>query len=263
MSDPKFLTVDDLMRVLLAELPEGVYPEDLANDPDPNKRSVSSSELRAYASILADLSANLEDVYENKFVSTVQADSLTQWERNLFATFQDASIGTPARQTRLLAKRRLKGGISLPAISAYISAILTPLGLTFQILPYSGQTNGSINGAWILGSSELGVDTLLAELDPIWGVPRDSSMTPLDNNLDYAAAGLTLTQLQQMQRTAYLYEVQIFGTADAATLALLDQTLTVEEPARSSHVIRNDVSQAPPDPAIYQWNVNYLPWWIS
>jgi hypothetical protein len=264
MSDPStpvFLSVDDLMRVLLAEIPEGVYPEGLANDPDPNKRSVSSSELRAIASVLADLSLNLEDVYENKFVSTVQADSLTLWERNLFSTFQDATIGTSARQARLLAKRRLKGGISLPAIKAYIASILTPLGLSFNIRAYSGQSNGTTNGAWILGSSLLGVDTNLAERDPIWGAQRGVGLVPLDNSLNYTAAGLTLSQLQEMQRTAYTYEVDIYGVASAATLALLDQTLTVEEPARSTHVIRNNFSTAPPDPTVFGWNTNYLTWW--
>lgn len=66
---------------------------------------------------------------------------------------------------------------------------------------------------------------------------------------NYENAGLTLAEFQQIQRTAYTYEIQIFGIASAGTLSTLDQTLTQLEPARSTHVITNN---APPpiDPNI-------------
>jgi len=46
----------------------------------------------------------------------------------------------------------------------------------------------SNSGAWILDESPLGLSTWLSKIDPIYGYL-------LDNNLNYAAAGLTLQQL--------------------------------------------------------------------
>ena len=52
----------------------------------------------------------------------------------------------------------------------------------------------------------------------------------------------TLDEMIEIQETAYMYEIDIYGNADAATLALLDRQLTALEPARSSHIIRNNVT---------------------
>jgi hypothetical protein len=230
----------------MSDLPEGVYAEDRADNADLSQRSYSSSELRAHAQVYATLYSNLEDIYLNKFISTIQPDGLADWEKELFATTQDATLPFTTRQQNLLAKIRANGGISLPAIRAVVAAILTPQGLAFDILPYNGQYNGTAYGAWILEESQLGYDTYLAAQDPLIGAMQNPGQVPLDCSLNYAAAGITQQQLIDIQMTAYTYEVDIYGNADANTLALLDSQLTALEPARSTHVIRNNVT--PPQP---------------
>lgn len=242
MSTPIFPNTDQILTVIFQDLPDGVYADDRADHADPAFRSNSSSELRAHARVLAILYENLLDINSDKFISSVTQEGLAAWEKDLFIEAQDGAQPYAIRQQNLLAKYRANGGISLPAIRAIISAILTPLGLSFQILPYCGQSNGVINGAWVLDESSLGLSTWLAALDPLKGAGLDAGITPLDCSLDYAGANITQSSLVEIQKTAYSYEVQIFGNADASTLFLLDKQLTNFEPARSTHIITNNTA---------------------
>ena len=241
MSSPIFPNTEQILSIIFQEIPNGVYAEDRADNTDVTLRSNSSSELRAHAQVFADLYQNLLDIDSDKFLSTVTPDGLSPWEADLFSSVQDSSQSYATRQQNLLAKYRYQGGISLPIIRTLIANLLTPLGLVFQILPYCGQFNGVINGAWILDESSLGLSTWLAALDPLIGTGLGVGEIPLDCSLDYAAAGITESELVDIQATAYTYEVQIFGNASAPTLSLLDQLLTAYEPARSTHIISNNV----------------------
>jgi hypothetical protein len=249
--------------MVFSELPDGVYADDRADDPDFNKRSVSSSELRAHAQLFANLYSNLKDTNDDKFLQSVTPDGLAPWERELFSSVQDSMQSYEIRRANLISKLRSTIGISLPAIKAIVDGILTPLGLAFEILPYGGQDNGNVTGAWVLGVSPLGLSSYLSFLDPLNGETRDPLLTALDCDLDYAAAGLTLSQLQMIQLNAYAYEVQIYGNADATTLSLLNKRLTEQEPARSQHIIRNNATlpTAPVNVGTYGWNTDYLFWW--
>jgi hypothetical protein len=191
MTAPFFPDVEQILTILMGELPDGVFASDRADDPNPDNRSYTSSELRAHAQMLANLYSNLETIYLDKFVTTVTPTGLASWEKDFFASAQDGSLPYATRQQNLLAKVRANGGISLPAIASVISGILTPVGLTFGIFPWNGQYNGTTYGAWILGFSELGLDTYLAELDPLTGTGVGVGETPLDCSLNYAAAGIT------------------------------------------------------------------------
>lgn len=243
--NPLFLTDEQLLDLLLAELPDGVYAQDRANAPNPAHNSYSSSEMRATATILAGVYTSAQQVFSNYFITTLAEDGLGQWETDYFGGVQDASIGFLARQQNLFAKFRATGGLSMPYITSVVSGILDPVGLPFAILALSGQvnTNGD-TGTWILGYSSLGQDTYLGDLDPLIG--ERIGYTPLDCSLDYAAAGITADQLLQIQNQAYAYEVRIYGNADATTLSLLEKTLTKLEPARSTHYIFNN--STPPTP---------------
>lgn len=237
--NPYFLNTEQLLDILLAELPPGVYPQDRANSSDVTKISYSSAELRAHATLIAGVYLQANNVFNNFFITTLTPDGLAQWEKDYFGAIQDSSLSFTERQQNLFAKFRATGGLSLPYITSIVSGILTPVGLTFAILPLSGQvnTNGD-TGTWILGYSSLGQNTYLGSLDPIIG--EQSGFTPLDCSLNYTAAGITADQLADIQETAYAYEVRIYGNADATTLALLDKDLTKFEPARSTHIILNN-----------------------
>lgn len=238
MTAPFFPTIEQILDIFFVEIPQGVYPEDRADNTDFTKRSYSSSEIRAHAQLFANLYDNLENIYKDKFISTVTPDGLSPWELDLFADPQDPMQTFAQRQTNLLNKLRSTGGISYPAISTLIHSVLDPLSLTFDIIQYNGCGPNASEGAWILEVSILDVSTFLAAMDPLVGERRD--LPPLRCDLDFAASGLTFDELTAIQDTAYTYEVRIFGNADAATLALLDKLLTQKEPARSTHIITNN-----------------------
>jgi len=242
MSAQLFPSLEETLDILMAEVPRGVYATDGADDPNPDKRSVSSAELRAHAALIAGLYENLMNIYADKFASTVTPEGLPLWENDYFNTPQDQSQTFQVRKNNLIAKIRFSGGISLPAIRDVIGAILDPLGIDFEIYPWSGQFNGVHYGSWIFEFSQLDVDTYLGLRDPLWGAQQDPGLTPLDCNLDWAAAGITQQEMIEIQNTAYTYEVRIYGNADALTLALIDRQLTALEPARSTHVIRNNAT---------------------
>ena len=243
-----FPSVEQLLDIIFAELPQGVYATDRADDANLDKRSYSSSELRAHAQLFANIYENLQNINSDKFISTVTLDGLSQWEYELFSSAADSMHNYIYRQQRLLSKIRASGGINLPAISSIISGILTPVGLTFAILPWSGQYNivANMYGTWRLDLSELDIDTFLGTIDPLVGASREPGIVPLDCAHNYTAAGITQAQMIEIQQAAYTYEVDIYGNADANTLALLDQQLTAFEPARSTHIIVNNAVAGPP-----------------
>lgn len=243
MASQLFPDIEQVLDILMSELPDGVYAEDRADDPDQTKRSYSSSELRAHAQIFANLYESLSEISDNKTVTTVRPSGLAEWEKELFAAVQDSMLPIETRKQNLLSKLRALGRISLPGIADVISGVLGPLGIPFAILPYGGQFNGTGYGAWIFEFSQLGFDTYLAKLDPLIGAQQN--FVPLDCSLNYVAAGITLQDLLDIQATAYTYEVDIYGNADTDTLNLLDRQLTALEPARSTHIIRNNATPPP------------------
>lgn len=243
MSQPIFLNITEVMQILLGELPQGVYASDFADLPNVNMRSYSSSEIRAHAQVYANIYSNLQDIYQNKFLSTVQPSAIGSWEKDLFVQVIDSSTPFETRKQNALTKYRATGGISYIYIYNLIFSILQPLGLDFTLATFCGMPMG----AWHLDVSPLDRDTFLAEQDPILGAVQ--TFTPLDCSLDYAAAGLTLAQFRSIQATAYTYAVYIYGNADAMTLSTLDQVLTQAEPGGSTHIIINN-SPLPIDPNI-------------
>ena len=123
MSNPIFLNIELILDLIYAELPMDVYAADRANDPDVNKRSYSSSELRAHADLLSDVYLNLQNVYQDKFAVIVTPDGLAQWEKDYFDTAVDGSLTYTQRQQNLLAKIRAGGSISVPTITNIVHGI--------------------------------------------------------------------------------------------------------------------------------------------
>jgi hypothetical protein len=229
---PNFGNVEKLFDLIASELPEGMFAQDRADSATPAKRSISSSEIRAHATLLNDLYLQLKRVYDDKTIldaavnPIVSLESVPRWERMLFAEIQDSGQTYAVRVANILAKIRASGGISLPVIRDIVSGLFEGTGLTFEIVTWSGM-NG---GAWILDESLLDVSTYLSAVDPndYWNLNPDGSDWPSPEI--YADA----------QDVAYRYELRIFGHADDALMARLEKVLTEFEPARSTHTIFND-----------------------
>ena len=101
MSAQFFPNVEEVFDLIMAELPEGLYADDRADDPNPDNRSYSSSEIRAHASIFAGIYENLRLVNLDKFASTVTTDGIGRWENDYFAQIVDSSIPFDDRKDRL------------------------------------------------------------------------------------------------------------------------------------------------------------------
>lgn len=234
MAGPKFLTEDEILQILKSELPDDLFAQDNANNPDPAKNSYSSSELRAAANAFANVYAGLQKRYNDKFITTATSSGLDDWANELFSSAQDSSLEVNQKRGNALAKLRASQGISYAGITALVSGVLDPLGIDFDVCTWSGLNNG----AWVLDESPLDLGTYLSQIDPIEGMVAGN--TALDCSGNYVAAGLTEEQYREIQQVAYTYEVRIYGTVDSVTLNLLDQLLTIAEGARSTHILQNN-----------------------
>jgi len=226
------LDVEQILSAFFRQLPKGQFAEDRADDPDPARRSISSSDLRAQSEALAGAYGNLQAIWSNKFITYADAQGIARWEKDLFSETVDQSLALPIRRANALAKFRANGGISWDAITAILDPLFAELGMPYQLVCWCG----AFGGAWVLDFSVLDVETYLSLFDPLIGAAAG-----LNNcDLDYISAGLTAQDLEDIQRTAYTYEVRIFGNAPLAFLDRLEKILTEAEPARSTHVIFNN-----------------------
>lgn len=172
MAQPFFPGIEEVMTILMGEIPSGPYATDRADDPNPDNRSYSSSEIRAHAQVFANLYANLQEIEQNKFLTTVQLSGIGYWEKDLFSQAVDASLPFETRKANAIAKYRAQGGLSYPYIKGIVSGILTPQGLAFDIVTYNCQNAAGGDGAWILDLTELEVGTYLASADPLLGTDQ-------------------------------------------------------------------------------------------
>lgn len=237
MSNPLFPNIEQVLNILLGELPKNVFSQDRADSDNVDKRSYSSSELRSHAQLLANIYKNLQDVYLDKTISTVQPDGLSSWEMDLFSSAQNGARSFTDRQINLISKYRAQGGISYSYIYNIVHNLLNPKGLGFDLITYTG-IGGSRSAAWRLGLSALGANTYLAEADPLIGAVIGNP-----TNCTNSTSTLTTDQLRKIRETAYTYAVWIYGGADASTLSTLDAMLTQAEPGGSTHVIVNNAVQ--------------------
>lgn len=222
---PTFATTEQIFDLIASELPENMFSQDRADNPDYTKRSVSSAEIRAYAQLIEDLYTNLKAIYDDQTILTASETAIPRWEKMLFAESQDSGQSYQVRVSNLVSKIRANGGISFQVIYDILSGLFVGTGLAFDLVTL----NGNNGGAWILDESILDVSTYLSEIDPI----------------NYANLGCDFSSyppgvLEQVQRVAYTYQVRVYGHANDALIARINQVCTDFEPARSTHEILND-----------------------
>ncbi len=264
---PIFLTQDQIYRILQREQPPEAYPDGAPS------AFFSTADQYSVAKVASDAYSNLNLIYDNYFPQFA-VQRVADWEITVFGTLGNALRQTSDRLQDVVNHFRIQEVPSVAGIKAALTrlfaladliqegnTVVTPdwllefnyldvdtylgyrdpnipyVSLTFELVTWGCSYGG---GAWRLDESYLDVDTYLVGMDPIYGVG-------LDCDLDYAALGLTLEELEAIQETAYTYEVRIIGNAEQVFLDVLEALLNRLEPARSRHYIYNNFP-GPVDP---------------
>lgn len=226
----KFLIAKDSYRLIQRELPEGAYP-----DGSPSG-FFSTASVYAKAKVLETAYGNLSRIYGNMFPQSAD-EKITDWEIKAFGYELPDGMALIDRQNAVVNKLRQHPGINRQSIE---DIVRTNIGAdkTFIVIDWNCDDNDAINGTgvWVLGESQLGIDTFL-------GGARMLDVTPLifptgNFCINDPIFGKTDDEWAAMQEQAYTYEIRIYGytlTADERTS--LGTALTRGEPARSQHVI--------------------------
>jgi hypothetical protein len=235
---PYFLKQTDAYRILQRELPEGVYAD------GPPTAFYTTSDMDSVAKIIGDAYENLNVIYDNFWPQTMlgysaSGEQINAWEIREFGQIQDTTQNLETRIANLLTKIQSIPAINAAYIASLIQSLLGPnigynqllVGGAFEIIEW-----GNYTGSWMIGVSELGIDTFLSGGNRYQNTgsnicPPAPLGTPPPN-------GISETELSDEQQTAYTYEVRIYGTTlSSSMLAKLNVLLSANEPARSTHVI--------------------------
>lgn len=239
----KFLTRQQIYRILQRELPEDVYAD------GPEGKFYTTADMASVADVGATGYGNLERIYDNYFPQYT-VESIDKWIAKMFVGNSfDATVTLQDKRDRVIAKIRKQPTITLWEVLK-IAASYVPAGTYVQILE-----NCSAQGCWKLGVSKLGKETFLcfdhkfADLgitDGDWcgflstfdgwklGKSKLGDTTKL--------AEFEYLQIIEPQLDAYGYRLRIFDYQVTGTsLVQMIQTINETEPARSVHIIQQSV----------------------
>lgn len=239
MNPPKFLSAQEVYRILQRESPEGVYA-----DGAPGQYFTTADNFSA-ASGVAAIYQNLERVYENFWPQTAN-EKIADWENYVFgAPTSEGSLSLSERRLRVINQLRARPSLALWEILTLV-ANLVPPGTYVQVQEVG--CSPAFKG-WRLGESKLNSETAfgwgyavlgpngadLCQFTQTNGWRLGSSSLAVTTRLkgDFGYEAVTYAQMR-----AYLYAVRIFGyTLTASERAALVQALRAKEPARSSRLI--------------------------
>ncbi len=238
---PTFLTQSQVYDIINRELPEGLF----AYSPAPATFYVTS-ELHSYAKTISDTYDTMQHIYQNMFVTTSN-EKIEAFEITYFGQRSAGALSTEERRARILAKIRSQAFVSLWDILTFVCSYV-PAGTYVQIL----ESNNPYGvGSWILGYSELGLNTILGDAGPqqltgedadlVWtGDWQQGDPIPTGVSCDPDIVQATVTGIRN---TAYSYEIRIFDyeiTGDLLTNFEID--LAQIEPARSEHYLLQNLT---------------------
>lgn len=250
----KFLSAKTLYKLIERELPEGVY----ADSGTPSAYFTTSS-VYAKAKVLETVYTNLSRIYDNYWPQFTD-ERIDDWEIKVFGEISNAGLSLDQRRIKVINKIRKKPTLALWEILTLVASYV-PQGKFVQVIEWGCSGSGGGGGQWTLGVSRFGVDTALG-----WSGQRNRQPTIAAINGDFCAGVIadgwrfnashlgTQTKLSGMnswqtissaQRRAYTYEVRIFDyTLSDADTAKLERDLQQFEPARSGHIIRQNLQLA-------------------
>lgn len=241
-----FLSQYQIYRLLQRELPEGAYPD------GPASAFFSTAENDSVANVAASGYQSMSRIYDNYFPAT-SVEKIDDWVYKMFGFLFDSSVDLTTKQQRVIEKVRKVGSIDLFTILTIVAKYVPP-GNYSQIFFACGS-----HKAWTLGVSLLGLDTYLAfitnnaigitELNVLqwcsfisslhWRLGQDG--LGFNTYLSY----IKYTDLASFQADAFQYTIRIYDyTIPPGDLANLEAELKAGEPARSAHLIFQNVPLA-------------------
>lgn len=224
------LTRRQIYKILQRELPEDTYPDGAATS------FYHTADMDTTAEMLARFYANGERVRANIFPQSAD-ELIIDHELMHFQAALDASFSLEDRRNRILQKIRSPRGISIPRLEGVVRSVLGE-SVDMEIINL-----GCSEGSWRLDESQLDISTILNGRRGDDIIPR-----PADPNCEFGASpppGYTEQEWREAREEAYTYEVRIYNrTLTVDERARLDQELTRAEPARSAHIITDNLTDA-------------------
>lgn len=220
----KFLTREEIYRLLQRELPPNVYPDGLP------EKHYSTADMYSVADVVASGYANAKTIYDNYFPRTAD-ENLPQWEILAYGTTLDKNIPIAVRRDRVEQKIRTRKGIRKQDIKDVVLSVLGTDKLVDII------THNNTDGAWFLDYSELGVSTFLNRYNGVDAVGFDACET------DYASYGYTEEEWNELREDAYTYEVRVYGyILTSLDIQNLNTALDNAEPARCNRIFTDNLN---------------------
>ena len=221
---PKFLSREEVYRILQRELPPNVYPDGAPSG------FYSTADMDSVADVAATGYANLERIYDNIFPQSAD-ERLNDWEITAFGKLLEANLSLEERRDRVITKIRARKGITKRDMEEAVLSIIGSDKL-MEIIEW-----GCRDGGWQLDESQLDINTFLNGQNL---VDVTGSMICEADPSEY---GKTEEEWLEMREDAYTYEVRIYlYTLTAAERQAIDEALSAAEPARSKHVITDGLN---------------------
>lgn len=215
---PKFLSRQEVYRILQRELPPNVYPDGAPDD------YYSTADMDSVAETVGSAYDNLSKIYDNNWPQTA-TEKLVDWEVIAFGSPLTAALTLQQRRDRVVAKIRSRKGITIQDMIDVVKGIIG----TDKLVDISEW--GCMTGGWLVSESQLDIETILNGQNLV----DTTGVAPCANPSGH---GKTPEEWAEMQEEAYTYQVNIYGyTLTANELAALNSALFDAEPARSQHVV--------------------------
>ena len=216
---PKFLSRQEVYRILQRELPENAYAD------GDESSFYTTADMASVADCAASAYSNLERIYDNYWPQTAD-ESIAAWEIIAFGRSLPANLTLTERRDRTTIKIRTRKGLTRQDMKDLVLSVIGSDKLV-DVIEW-----GCSNGAWVIGESQLSIQTFLGGYNALLATGPDlCSKTAAD-------FGLTEEYFLGIREQAYTYEVRIYDyTLSADEYSEIDETLSVYEPARSQHKI--------------------------
>lgn len=223
---PKFLTTEEIYRIIQRELPEGAYPD------GPASGFYSTADSFATAKQFGDAYMSASGIYDNYFPNYA-TDRQADFEKLYLGTQLDASIPLQERRDKVIAKLRSQRRTTEQDVKATVYTVIDT-SIPVEIVPWGCGCNG-----WILDVSQLDISTILNGFNNLNLVGPDLCTK------DAADFGLTEEEFLEYRKEAYFYDVRIYGyTLTASESIALEAALLGAEPARSGHQVLDGLDPA-------------------